>query len=239
MSIPSPLQQYHFHVILIWWHSPFKMFYLWQTTRIYVSGLLEFMYPGHQSTYTVSRLPEYIYPDYQSTCIQTNYSKYINHTTWVHLSRLPEHMYLAYLRTCIKLNSCIKITWVHVSKRPEFIHSDYLSTYLRTTVYELMYPDYLSMYTYTDPGIHVSRLARYTCSNSSSLSHEWSGVGMQGIEPPHWFRHARPGPFLRPTCRHSAWNDKPTRMLKVHLANRSNVRTRLYNGGETNIYCGY
>jgi hypothetical protein len=24
MSIPSPLQQYHFHVILIWWHSPFK-----------------------------------------------------------------------------------------------------------------------------------------------------------------------------------------------------------------------
>ncbi len=83
-----------------------------------------------------------------------------------------------------------------------------------------MYPDYLSMYMYTDPGIHVSRLARYTCSNSSSLSHEWSGVGMQGIPPPHWFRHARPGPFLRPTCRNSAWNDKPTRMLKVHLANR-------------------
>jgi hypothetical protein len=25
MSIPSPLQQYHFHVILIWWHSPFKL----------------------------------------------------------------------------------------------------------------------------------------------------------------------------------------------------------------------
>ncbi len=25
MSIPSPLQQYHFHVILIWWHSPFKV----------------------------------------------------------------------------------------------------------------------------------------------------------------------------------------------------------------------
>jgi hypothetical protein len=24
MSIPSPLQQYHFHVIQIWWHSPFK-----------------------------------------------------------------------------------------------------------------------------------------------------------------------------------------------------------------------
>ncbi len=24
MSIPRPLQQYHFHVILIWWHSPFK-----------------------------------------------------------------------------------------------------------------------------------------------------------------------------------------------------------------------
>jgi hypothetical protein len=24
MSIPSPLQQYHFHVILIWWHSPFN-----------------------------------------------------------------------------------------------------------------------------------------------------------------------------------------------------------------------
>ncbi len=24
MSILSPLQQYHFHVILIWWHSPFK-----------------------------------------------------------------------------------------------------------------------------------------------------------------------------------------------------------------------
>ncbi len=27
MSIPSPLQQNHFHVILIWWHSPFKSFY--------------------------------------------------------------------------------------------------------------------------------------------------------------------------------------------------------------------
>jgi hypothetical protein len=25
MSIPSPLQQYHFHFILIWWHSPFKV----------------------------------------------------------------------------------------------------------------------------------------------------------------------------------------------------------------------
>jgi hypothetical protein len=25
MSIPSPLQQYHFHVILIWWHSPFNV----------------------------------------------------------------------------------------------------------------------------------------------------------------------------------------------------------------------
>jgi hypothetical protein len=24
MYIPSPLQQYRFHVILIWWHSPFK-----------------------------------------------------------------------------------------------------------------------------------------------------------------------------------------------------------------------
>jgi hypothetical protein len=24
MSIPSPLQQYHFHIILIWWHSPIK-----------------------------------------------------------------------------------------------------------------------------------------------------------------------------------------------------------------------
>ncbi len=24
MSIPSPLKQYHFHSILIWWHSPFK-----------------------------------------------------------------------------------------------------------------------------------------------------------------------------------------------------------------------
>ncbi len=24
MSIPSPLLQYHFHVILILWHSPFK-----------------------------------------------------------------------------------------------------------------------------------------------------------------------------------------------------------------------
>jgi hypothetical protein len=24
MSIPSPVQQHHFHVILIWWHSPFK-----------------------------------------------------------------------------------------------------------------------------------------------------------------------------------------------------------------------
>ncbi len=24
MSIPSLLQQYHFHVILIWWHSPYK-----------------------------------------------------------------------------------------------------------------------------------------------------------------------------------------------------------------------
>jgi hypothetical protein len=24
MSIPSPLQQYHFHVILIWWHSPLE-----------------------------------------------------------------------------------------------------------------------------------------------------------------------------------------------------------------------
>ncbi len=24
MSIPSPLKQYHFHAILIWWHSPFK-----------------------------------------------------------------------------------------------------------------------------------------------------------------------------------------------------------------------
>ncbi len=24
ISIPSPLQQYHFHIILIWWHSPFK-----------------------------------------------------------------------------------------------------------------------------------------------------------------------------------------------------------------------
>jgi hypothetical protein len=25
MSIPSPLKQYHFHTILIWWHSPFKL----------------------------------------------------------------------------------------------------------------------------------------------------------------------------------------------------------------------
>ncbi len=25
MSIPSPLKQYHFHAILIWWHSPFKV----------------------------------------------------------------------------------------------------------------------------------------------------------------------------------------------------------------------
>jgi hypothetical protein len=25
MSIPSPLQQYHFHVSLIWWHSPFNI----------------------------------------------------------------------------------------------------------------------------------------------------------------------------------------------------------------------
>ncbi len=24
MFIPSPLQQYHFHIILIWWHSPLK-----------------------------------------------------------------------------------------------------------------------------------------------------------------------------------------------------------------------
>jgi hypothetical protein len=26
MSIPSPLKQYHFHLILIWWHSPFKCY---------------------------------------------------------------------------------------------------------------------------------------------------------------------------------------------------------------------
>ncbi len=25
MSIPSPLKQYHFRAILIWWHSPFKL----------------------------------------------------------------------------------------------------------------------------------------------------------------------------------------------------------------------
>ncbi len=25
MSIPSPFQQYHFYVILIWWHSSFKL----------------------------------------------------------------------------------------------------------------------------------------------------------------------------------------------------------------------
>ncbi len=30
MSIPSPLKQYHFHAILIWWHSPFKQrFFKW------------------------------------------------------------------------------------------------------------------------------------------------------------------------------------------------------------------
>ncbi len=25
MSILSPLKQYHFHAILIWWHSPFSV----------------------------------------------------------------------------------------------------------------------------------------------------------------------------------------------------------------------
>jgi hypothetical protein len=29
MSIPSSLQQYHFHVILIWWHSPFNLELYW------------------------------------------------------------------------------------------------------------------------------------------------------------------------------------------------------------------
>jgi hypothetical protein len=28
MSIPNPLKQYHFHAILIWWHSPFNL--LWE-----------------------------------------------------------------------------------------------------------------------------------------------------------------------------------------------------------------
>jgi hypothetical protein len=28
-SIPSPLKQYHFHAILIWWHSPFKGTVAW------------------------------------------------------------------------------------------------------------------------------------------------------------------------------------------------------------------
>ncbi len=27
MPIPSPLKKYHFHAILIWWHSPFNPFY--------------------------------------------------------------------------------------------------------------------------------------------------------------------------------------------------------------------
>jgi hypothetical protein len=33
MSIPSPLKQYHFLVILIWWHSPFKYCNIWRMSE--------------------------------------------------------------------------------------------------------------------------------------------------------------------------------------------------------------
>jgi hypothetical protein len=42
MSIPSPLQQYHFHVILIWWHSPFKFIIVRSEYSTYVFLLIVF-----------------------------------------------------------------------------------------------------------------------------------------------------------------------------------------------------
>jgi hypothetical protein len=43
MSTPSPfLQQYHFHVILIWWHSPFKWFGQRKPSRLLINLLKYF-----------------------------------------------------------------------------------------------------------------------------------------------------------------------------------------------------
>ncbi len=38
MSIPSSLQQYHFHVILIWWHSPFNISESWSSAGVRAAG---------------------------------------------------------------------------------------------------------------------------------------------------------------------------------------------------------
>ncbi len=46
MSIPSPLQQYHFHVILIWWHSPFKWRFLKLTDIILYVNKTNFSFAG-------------------------------------------------------------------------------------------------------------------------------------------------------------------------------------------------
>ncbi len=59
MSIPSPLQQYHFHVNLIWWHSPFNDDHLFPCIALLKTFIKCVVYQGNykHSNCKKSRVP--------------------------------------------------------------------------------------------------------------------------------------------------------------------------------------